>query len=134
MENASKALIIAGAILLAILLITLGILVYNQAAGVINNDSMNAVEMQQFNQQFTQYEGSQRGVTIRSLLQSILANNSSADSDERRVTVSGVLGDLERADRSIDDLLGEVENGSTYIVTCTYNDQGLVENIDIAED
>ena len=31
MENASKALIIAGAILLAILIISLGLIVYNQA-------------------------------------------------------------------------------------------------------
>ena len=31
MENASKALIIAGAILLSILLISLGLIVYNQA-------------------------------------------------------------------------------------------------------
>ena len=31
MENASKALIIAGAILLAILLISLGIMIFNQA-------------------------------------------------------------------------------------------------------
>ena len=55
MENASKALIIAGAILLAILLITLGILVYNQAAGVINSNAMSDVEIQQFNQKFLQY-------------------------------------------------------------------------------
>ena len=37
MENASKALIIAGAILLAILLISLGIMIYNQAQNTVNN-------------------------------------------------------------------------------------------------
>ena len=45
MENASKALIIAGAILLAILIITLGIVIYQQASGVINNSSMSQVEV-----------------------------------------------------------------------------------------
>ena len=37
MENASKALIIAGAILLAILLISLGIMVFTQAQDVTKN-------------------------------------------------------------------------------------------------
>ena len=36
MENASKALIIAGAILLAILLISLGIMIFNQAQDTVN--------------------------------------------------------------------------------------------------
>ena len=53
MENASKALIIAGAILLAILIISLGILIYNQASGVVNNNAMSEVETQNFNQKFT---------------------------------------------------------------------------------
>ena len=35
MENASKALIIAGAILLAILLISLGIYIFSQAQSVV---------------------------------------------------------------------------------------------------
>ena len=52
MENASKALIIAGAILLAILIISLGIMIYNQASGVVNNNAMSEVEIQSFNQKF----------------------------------------------------------------------------------
>ena len=55
MENASKALIIAGAILLAILLISLGIMIYTQASGVVNNNAMSEVEISSFNKKFTQY-------------------------------------------------------------------------------
>ena len=40
MENASKALIIAGAILLAILLISLGIMIYTQAQNTVQNSGM----------------------------------------------------------------------------------------------
>ena len=69
MENASKALIIAGAILLAILIISLGILIYNQAAGIVNSNSMSDVEITQFNAQFTQYQGTQSGTSVRALLQ-----------------------------------------------------------------
>ena len=130
MENASKALIIAGAILLSILLITLGILVYNQAAGVINSNAMSDVEMQQFNQKFTQYEGEQRGVTIKSLFQAVLANNTSADSEERRVEVIGSFS-IGKDDTTISDALKAVQTGSTYTVECLYGEDGLVDQINV---
>ena len=130
MENASKALIIAGAILLAILLITLGILVYNQASGVINSNAMDEVEVQQFNQKFVQYEGDQKGTTIRSLLQAVLANNTSQDSDERRITVDGDF-DVATDDTQISAELQKIQTGSTYTVQCDYNDEGIVDTITI---
>ena len=52
MENASKALIIAGAILLAILLISLGIIIFSQAQDTINNSGMSQAELQTYNSQF----------------------------------------------------------------------------------
>lgn len=76
MENASKALIIAGAILLSILIISLGIMIYNQASGVVDNDAMDEVAVSSFNQKFTQYEGnSVRGANVNALLQTIVQNN-----------------------------------------------------------
>ncbi len=132
MENASKALIIAGAILLAILLITLGILVYNQASGVINSNAMDEVEVQQFNQKFVQYEGDQKGTTIRSLLQAVLANNTSQDSDERRVEVDGDFT-VDKGDTNISAQLQDIETGSTYSVQCDYNEDGIVETITIEQ-
>ena len=55
MENASKALIIAGAILLAILIIGLGIFIYNQASNTVSDTGMDQVAIRQFNGQFEQY-------------------------------------------------------------------------------
>ena len=57
MENASKALIIAGAILLSILLISLGILVYNNAKGTIQDANLDSEEAQTFNTKISQYCG-----------------------------------------------------------------------------
>lgn len=57
MENASKALIIAGAIILAVLIIILGMYFYNQAARVGKSVNMTEYEIQQFNSKFTMYEG-----------------------------------------------------------------------------
>ena len=78
MENASKALIIAGAILLAILLISLGIMVYNQAKGTVNDADLSAEEVQTFNTKFTSYGGTQSGTKINSLMDAVAANNGSS--------------------------------------------------------
>ena len=87
MENASKALIIAGAILLAILIISLGILIYNQASGVVTNNSMDEVSIQTFNNKFLQYAGEQKGSAVRSLLSQVNASNAT-DGTPGTVTVA----------------------------------------------
>ena len=90
MENASKALIIAGAILLAILIISLGIMIYNQASGVVNNNAMSEVDISSFNQKFEQYTGTNvRGAQVNSLLGQIQTNNVTYQDDtSRQVQVS----------------------------------------------
>ena len=76
MENASKALIIAGAILLSILIISLGIMIYRQAAGVVDSNAMDEVAVSSFNQKFTQYEGNNvRGSNVNAMISSIIQNN-----------------------------------------------------------
>ena len=85
MENASKALIIAGAILLAILIISLGIMIYNQAAGVVNNNSMTEAEVNSFNQKFEVYQSTNlQGVTVRGLLSTIELNNEQQQDNSSR--------------------------------------------------
>ena len=135
MENASKALIIAGAILLSILIISLGIMIYNNASGVVKNSSMNQVEIQQFNQQFTQYEGTKvRGATVISMAQAVLANNMSADSDDRRVELSGAIT-MKKTDTKVST--SNIQTGSTYNVTIAYGtsggNKGLVTKITITK-
>jgi hypothetical protein len=90
MENASKALIIAGAILLAILIISLGIMIYNQAAGVVDSNAMDEVAVSSFNQKFTQYEGENvRGANVKSLLSTIAQNNLTNSGDaSKQVSVT----------------------------------------------
>ena len=59
MENASKALLIAGAILLVIALIAIGMMILGQGQDVATNaaDNMDALAVQAYNQQFTVYAG-----------------------------------------------------------------------------
>jgi len=90
MENASKALIIAGAILLAILIISLGMMVLSNATGLLKNGGMDKAGVQAFNETFLKYDGNKKGSEIRSLVSEVMSNNNSDEaSDETRVSING---------------------------------------------
>lgn len=137
MENASKALIIAGAILLSILIITLGIAVFGQASGVVNNNAMSEIEIQQFNQKFTQYEGERvRGAQVNTLLQTVLSNNLTADDADRKVTVNLGTGDGIKMSTTDTSISTKAATGATYTVKCAYGTgsrAGLVTNITVTK-
>ena len=80
MENASKALIIAGAILLSILIIALGIYVFNMAKSATDTNQLDTAAKNTFNAQFEQYEGRQVGSSVKSLL-SYMINNAGTNAD-----------------------------------------------------
>ncbi len=132
MENASKALIIAGAILLAILLISLGIIVYRQAAGVMDNNAMDEVAVSTFNEKFQQYEGENvRGTQVNSLLNTVKQNNLSNSGDTSKqikvtVTATNWSGDK--------DEKGKALTGKSYKITCTSDTKsGYITTITIAD-
>ncbi len=89
MENASKALIIAGAILLAILLISLGILIFSQAQDTVNNSGMSQAEITAFNNKFLKYEGTQKGSVAKSLVNEVIASNADETTPDISVNING---------------------------------------------
>ena len=91
MENASKALIIAGAILLSILLISLGIMIFTQAQDVVTGSGMTEAQISSFNQKFLKYEGTKKGTLVKSLIQDVKATNANEEeNDGIMVLVNGV--------------------------------------------
>ena len=116
-------------ILYAFPLTSIGLLTYKQAADVIDESSMSEVEVASFNAQFTQYEGTQRGTVVRSLLQMILSNNLSQTDENRKVEVSGVVTMTKEATEAPID---GIQTGSTYNVELQYT-EGLVSEIIITE-
>lgn len=142
MENASKALIIAGAILLSILIISLGIVIFNQALGVINNNTMNEAEIATFNQKFIQYEGTNvKGSQINALLNAVIQNNVTYQDDtSKQVKLKGEnLTDKDNWQSTLKSGIctmssetGRAMTGKTYEVVCTMNNKtGLVEEVQI---
>ena len=89
MENASKALIIAGAVLIAILLISMGVMLVNSGKGVTDTATkgMASEKIQIFNSQFTPYEGNKSGTEVKSLINKVIASN--AVDEEHFVSVFG---------------------------------------------
>ena len=76
METALLFFFIAGAILLAILLVSLGIMVYNNAKGTVSDANLDSEEAQTFNTKISQYCGTRKSATdMNSLMDAISASN-----------------------------------------------------------
>lgn len=88
MENATKALLIAGSVLIAILLIALGMRVFNSGASAskASQSTMQTTAVATFNSQFTSFSGTQRPNKISSLVQKVIASNAT---NSKKVTING---------------------------------------------
>ena len=129
MENASKALIIAGAILISIVLIAVGVMVVNGANGAIDTaiGQMSDSEKTIFNQKFEPYEGNQKGSSVKSLISAIEANNSN-DSGATEVEIQNNGSKVEVAD--ISTYRAGIKNSKTYTVSFSKT-AGVITSVNI---
>ena len=123
MENASKALIIAGAILLAILLISLGIMIFNQAQDTVTNSGMTEAELTSFNNKFLKYEGDAvKGTMVKSMMQEVKAANQNA-SDGVKITVNLKATATGQAAEITDT--SSIQTNHTYKVAMVYTNNRI---------
>lgn len=127
MENASKALIIAGAILLAILLISLGIMVFTQAQETVNDTSLSQAEVTSFNSNYLKYEGKQSGTMVKSLFSDVIANNAKESNPDIAVTFA--TGSLSSATSGIST--SKIDTTKQYTVVLGYGSDGRVNSVTI---
>lgn len=130
MENASKALIIAGAILISILLISIGILVMNSTNGVTDTmtGQMDATAIQSFNSKFEQYAGNnKRGSDVKSLISVVSSSNAAnQDNPDMQVLINGVSDQA-----ALSTLQNDVKSTARYNITVVRDDiTGLVHTIE----
>lgn len=135
MENASKALLIAGAILIVILLIAVGMMVYQGAQGSINRaiGSMSSTEKDIHNAQFEPYIGNNMsGSNVRTLLSKVTTNNSNDSNVQVTIKSSKTEfgSDLNTLDPS--GVMGNVVTSAseTYTVKATYTN-GVITELNI---
>ena len=91
MENATKALMIAAAVIVAILIISLGIGIFNMSSEQVDNaGNLSEYEIQQFNSKFEKYEGESISAThVNALIDTVFNHNSvQADSTTKVVLVA----------------------------------------------
>lgn len=134
MENAVKALLIAAAVLIAILIISLGLVVYNRASETVNTaGDLSEYQIQQFNEKFLKYEGESRpGTDVNAMLQTAFNHNQNQDDETTCVEVTGEAT-LE-ASNELEASPTKVSTALRYDITCTIDATSkLVTIIDVQQ-
>ena len=133
MENASKALIIAGAVLIGILIISMGVLLATtlQKTAKTQYTSMSTNEIQKFNSEITKnfiiengetYITAQGIITLKNILNTETYKESNINSN-----ISNIMGN--KSDAEFLTTKGTINK--KYEVEIEYSAQGMINNINI---
>ena len=127
MENASKALLIAASVLVAILLIAFAVKTINNTKGIDESQqaTMQTAEMSQFNSKFTQYSGSGKSAAqIKALANVVIANN--ATNTEHMVKMFNTTDN-----NSILNNAAGCSPNKKYTIKCNISSKGWVDSITV---
>ena len=135
MENATKALLIASAVLIAILIISLGLVVYNSSAETVKQANLSSQEVSASNEKFTRYNGKhKRGSEVNAMLNTVLNANvdaSAANETGKLVEVKGLVT-LSTGQKSITT---QADTSKLYTIEVKYGGPGgLVNEIEVKND
>ena len=148
MENASKALIMAGAILIEIMIISLGILIFsNMSNSAKQAANMDEQEIANFNSKITPYVGDNiSGSQVNALIQLVISiDNSAISSGDLSKAVSITYKSTNNktntisvnASKQLKDSVGDATRkvntgaGIYYKVKAAYGDNGLINSITV---
>lgn len=157
MENTSKALIIAGSIILAILLVSLGLFIYNKSNNAdLANDTTLKMKLTGFNSQYEIYEGITSGRSVKYLLNIAARNNEELYLDDTAIQYvvcicsnssiildnyskgSAMRSGLDRSrgygvkyPSNIRDIASHIPNSYKFNVWFRYNDYGYICEINL---
>lgn len=149
MENATKGLMIAGAILIAIVLIGIGVFLVSQAQGFMDQggDQFDEMTIMSFNSQFENYSGRRSGSEVKKLISIVNTSNLTAhregtyaeqgilltfvDHNKTTYTVDGTQEDYQSS--SANRASNAANTGKTYYVSlANSNETGLINAIGIS--
>ena len=128
MENASKALIIAGTALILILIISAGMLLFNKAGNLSNSARVQWTEdeVNSFNDQFEKFGGEQSGSRVKELITEVNRSNKAMDV---RVEINNSA-----ANKSLDGVYypaSSIINGNTYNITFERDNNNRITVVNI---
>ena len=134
MENAVKALLIAAAVLIAILIISLGLVVYNRASETADGaGDLSEYQIQQFNEKFTKYQGTNvSGSDVNALITTVHNHNLMNELGSRVAltdnTGIGVGINPNSYDAEITSTPAKVPASKRFSITCVLTD-GIVTEV-----
>lgn len=124
MDNASKALIMAGAILIAVAIVGIGIYIFS-SANSMTDDALNQIDaltVTSINSQLQQYEGQIRGREVKQLINTARSINKQEALPEAIKLNNNAIADNSTATYT---------DNKTYTVSFSYNDSGYISNITV---
>jgi len=133
MENATKALLIAAAILITIILISMGIAVVRQGQEAVQSVDMSDMEIQAFNSKFTKFEKENISTSeANTLLKTVFSHN---QTEEQKVNIlvferTDRTGSVMNQDTNATEPL-ELVGQARYKVEIMSKNKGLVSMIHI---
>lgn len=143
MENASKALIIAGGILIAILVISIGVYLFANYAdmGSSYEQNFSTAETQKFNVNFTKFKD-RNDITIQEIVTLVNFAKQYKEKTEINVTISipskpdlityletNPSGSISRDEKIIEDLIKENSDKKFTCTNIEYGNDGRVNII-----
>jgi len=149
MENTAKALLIAGAIIICILIVSVGMYIYNNSQGDVMTamSTMSTQEIEAYNSKYILYEGEQTGADIKSLIGILITNSNANKDDSTRIPGiylenkndledSGIPenGDCTSYKNALEQIRRNVEIKHKYWVEISYQNNGLIDYFTISYD
>lgn len=141
MENMSKALIIAGAVIASILVISLGIAIYSNVKRGADSQAFTDEERNIFNSQFLPYTDQEMfGTEAKTVIQKVVSSNQNHKDDNRKYITLRFNGtnyayNAEHPDIQANNLSRisrtEIIDNALYHTDITFNKFGLVGIIEI---
>ena len=129
MENATKALMIAGAVLIAIMIIGVGMMIFNQGNDAMTRalNGLSEYDLQQFNSQLEGYQGVQKGTNVKSLIgRMITLNTTNKDAypeklldyehGNTKITSRGDNADIDKNNNELSSERAVIVAGKSYEV------------------
>lgn len=133
MENASKAVIIAGSVIIVIMIISLSMYFYGQSTTIVDvfGNKINTTEVKNHNNSFLVYEGDLLGTEVINACIKIKEYNTNGRLPvEAVVQINGVDRSFGYADLSnYEYILNNVNRTRVFLGTVEYDDQGIVNKV-----
>ena len=143
MENASKALIMAGGILIAILVLSIGVYLFvsYRDIGVSYEENFSMIETQKFNVNFTKFKD-RTDITIQEIVTLVNFAKQYKEKTETNITIfiplkpelityleTNSTGSVSRDEKIIEDLIKENSDKKFTCTNIEYDNNGRVKSI-----